>query len=111
MLAASEDGNVYCYSLKSGKFKRKYEGHNAAVTCLSVIECSGSSTVGSDTEGTDGEQIAPDLFFTGSLDEHLRLFSFKVYIFSSKCCHVIFCSFYIFLYVNNCKFIIRVDYY
>ncbi|PSN32875.1 hypothetical protein C0J52_24120 [Blattella germanica] len=76
VLAASEDGNVYCYSLKSGKFKRKYEGHSSAVTCLSVSECASSSSA-SDTEGPEGEQIAPDLFFTGSLDKHLRHFSFK----------------------------------
>ncbi|XP_069673102.1 serine-rich adhesin for platelets isoform X2 [Periplaneta americana] len=71
VLAASEDGCVYCYSLKSGKFKRKYEGHNAAVTCLCVIECS------IEGEDIDGKQIAPDLFFTGSLDKHLRYFRFK----------------------------------
>jgi WD40 repeat protein len=74
MLAASEDGNVYCYSLKSGKFKRKYEGHNAAVTCLCVIECSNNS----DLEAANGEQMAPDVFFTGSLDKHLQNFRFKV---------------------------------
>lgn len=77
MLAASEDGNVYCYSLKSGKFKRKYGGHNGAVTCLCVIECS-NSIVRSELEATDGEQITPDLFFTGCLDKHLRNFRFKV---------------------------------
>lgn len=73
MLAASEDGNVYCYSLKSGKFKRKFEGHNGAVTCLCVIECS-NSIVNSELE----EQLSPDSFFTGSLDRHLRSFIFKV---------------------------------
>lgn len=76
MLAASEDGNVYCYSLKSGKFKRKYEGHRAAVTCLCVIECGGS--VSTELGGADAEQMAPDFFFTGSLDKHLRNFRFKV---------------------------------
>lgn len=77
MLAASEDGNVYCYSLKSGKCKRKYEGHRAAVTCLCVTECSNSS-VGSELGTANGEQMAPHLFFTGSLDKHLRTFRFKV---------------------------------
>jgi WD40 repeat protein len=77
VLAASEDGNVYCYSLKSGKFKRKYEGHHAAVTCLCVIECSNGS-VSIELEGADAEQMVPDSFFTGSLDKHLRNFRFKV---------------------------------
>ncbi|KAJ9582449.1 hypothetical protein L9F63_003207, partial [Diploptera punctata] len=77
VLAASEDGNVYCYSLKSGKFKRKYEGHTGAVTCLIVIECNNSSNISSDTEGTDGEQTMPDIFFSGSLDKHLCHFNFK----------------------------------
>ncbi|KDR13268.1 hypothetical protein L798_12973 [Zootermopsis nevadensis] len=76
MLAASEDGSVYCYSLKSGKFKRKYEGHNAAVTCLCVIECSNNG-VSTELEAASEEQMAPDLFFTGSLDKHLRNFRFK----------------------------------
>ena len=77
MLAASEDGSVYCYSLKSGKFKRKFEGHNGAVTCLCVIECS-NSNVNSEVEVPDAEQLSPDSFFTGSLDRHLRSFIFKV---------------------------------
>jgi WD40 repeat protein len=76
VLAASDDGNVYCYSLKSGKFKRKYEGHHAAVTCLCVIEC--SSSVSIELGGADAEQMTPDFFFTGSLDNHLRNFRFKV---------------------------------
>jgi hypothetical protein len=76
VLAASEDGNVYCYSLKSGKFKRKFEGHNGAVTCLCVIECS-NSNVNSESEASDTEQLSPDSFFTGSLDRHLRSFIFK----------------------------------
>ena len=75
MLAASEDGNVYCYSLKSGKFKRKFEGHNGAVTCLCVIECSNSSV---NSELEVAERLSPDSFFTGSLDGHLRSFRFKV---------------------------------
>jgi WD40 repeat protein len=81
VLAASEDGNVYCYSLKSGKFKRKYEGHHAAVTCLCIVECIGVGSI--DIEGSDAEQMAPDSFFTGSLDKHLRNFRFKVCVVSS----------------------------
>jgi WD40 repeat protein len=80
VLAASEDGNVYCYSLKSGKFKRKYEGHRAAVTCLCVGECGGGVAI--ETEGSDAEQMAPDSFFTGSLDKQLRNFRFKVRVMS-----------------------------
>jgi WD40 repeat protein len=75
VLAASEDGSVYCYSLKSGKFKRKFEGHNGAVTCLCVTEYSNSSM---NSELEAAEQLSPDSFFSGSLDGQLRSFGFKV---------------------------------
>ncbi|KAK7866122.1 hypothetical protein R5R35_011638 [Gryllus longicercus] len=67
VLAACEDGSVYCYSLKSGKLKRQYSGHNAAVICLTILE----------REGPDGEDPVPEFLYTGSLDRQLRCFQFK----------------------------------
>nr|CAD7194480.1 unnamed protein product [Timema douglasi] len=75
ILAASEDSNVYCYSLKSGKFKRKYEGHTAAVTCLSVMEVSPHTGGETPSELDGGEQEAQ--IYSASLDTYLRSFMFR----------------------------------
>nr|CAD7570294.1 unnamed protein product [Timema californicum] len=75
ILAASEDSNVYCYSLKSGKFKRKYEGHTAAVTCLSVMDVSPHTGGETPSELDGGEQEAQ--IYSASLDTYLRSFMFR----------------------------------
>ncbi|XP_049952427.1 uncharacterized protein LOC126467492 [Schistocerca serialis cubense] len=59
-VAASEDGFVYCYSLKTGRLKRVVSCGSQPVTCLCVVE----------TE--EGQ-----LIFAGSLDGHMRCFTFK----------------------------------
>ncbi|XP_063232070.1 microtubule-associated protein futsch [Bacillus rossius redtenbacheri] len=76
VLAACEDGAVYSYSLKSGKYKGRYEGHAAAVTCLCVLEFS-PRTGGETPSDLDGEHDTPAHVFTGSLDRHLRGFVFR----------------------------------
>lgn len=67
ILAASDNGIVFSYSIKSGKLKKKYEGSTGAVTCLCVID--------SDVES---ESKYPEKLVTGSHDDYLRCYMLKV---------------------------------
>ncbi|XP_066994914.2 uncharacterized protein [Anabrus simplex] len=84
ILAACEDGKVYCYSLKSGRLKHVYDGHGDKVICLLVL---GNSAKENDLKGKSGK-MESDLVFTGSLDNHLRCFDFKTGALINKAVNV-----------------------
>ncbi|XP_012254925.2 uncharacterized protein LOC105685438 isoform X1 [Athalia rosae] len=64
ILAASEDGVIYRYSQTCNGILNTYEGHQAAVTCMHVLEVSSLGTT-------------KDLLFSGSLDGSLRCYDIK----------------------------------